>query len=117
MLQNCFRRWDRRARANVNATHVKNKSVSENPNIKFSIRIVLRTLRSGAYTGTIGNVSMLMQSVATSTDGVTFVKPELGINPYNGSYATNIVLPLGGDEYLTKCNCTFAPGGVLLAHE
>ena len=39
-----------------------------------------------------------MVCLATSTDGVTFVKPSLGIAPWNGSTANNIVLPIQGDK-------------------
>ena len=72
------------------------------------------TLSSGAYgPGTQINLSMGFICVAVSEDGEHFTKPELMINPYRGSKATNIVLPVGGDEYFAACNCTFElDGGV-----
>ena len=39
-----------------------------------------------------------MMCLATSTDGVAFIKPNLGIAPFNGSTANNIVLPPGGEN-------------------
>ena len=63
--------------------------------------------------GTVVNLSMGFICVAVSEDGEHFTKPALGINPYRGSKATNIVLPVGGDEYFAACNCTFElDGGV-----
>ena len=50
-----------------------------------------------------------MMCLATSTDGLTFIKPSLGIAPFNGSTANNIVLPPGGEACATSASAHVPP--------
>ena len=50
-----------------------------------------------------------MMCLATSTDGVTFIKPNLGIALFNGSTANNIVLPPGGEACAASASAHVPP--------
>jgi hypothetical protein len=61
---------------------------------------------------TLPPVVLDMMCLATSTDGVNFIKPSLGIAPFNGSTANNIVLPLGGETCAVSASATPAGPGI-----